>query len=465
MSRANDSNRPNILVIVSDEHAPHDTGCYGHPQVQTPSLDALADAGHVFDNAHCNSPICTPSRNSFMTGRYCHEIGAWDLETPLPTDAETWGHHLGQAGYETVLCGRSHWHGPDRMRGFERRLLDDLPRWRRDTYRAPSRSPDWRRGSRPHVTWCGPGSHPFTHYDRLAGGLAEDFLRKKGQADGDRPWLLYLGFMLPHFPLIAPPELLALYDPETVTLPGTFNEPLASQHPAIQKLRYGWCNDEPLPESTQRLATACYLALVTQIDRLVGGVVDALRETGQLENTVVIYTSDHGEMGGDHGIWQKQCFYERSVRVPLIIRAPGEGPRRIADNVSLIDLLPTLRDLAGLPPSGDLSGRSLFDVARHDSGEPKRTVFSEYHHSGMPNAGFMLKRGPYKLCHYVGHETPQLFRPDRDPDEICDLAEDPDHAEARAACEAELHGLIDPEAVDRRAHEDQGQPLSDSASE
>jgi len=454
------SERPNILIIVSDEHDPHVTGCYGHAQAQTPAMDALADEGLTFDNAYCNNPICTPSRNSFMTGRYCHEIDAWDLECPLPDDAQTWGHHLGRAGYETVLCGRTHWHGPDRLRGFDRRLLDDLPKWRRDTYRPPSRSPESRRGSRSHVTECGPGSHPSTHYDRLAGGLAEQFIRQQGARLGDRPWLLYTGFIRPHFPLIAPPELLALYDPERVPLPATFNEPLDQQHPAIQQLRYSWHNDEPLPEATQRLATACYDALVTQVDRLIGVMVEALRETGQLDNTVVIYTCDHGEMGGHHGIWQKQCFYEPSARVPLIVRAPGETPRRVADNVSLVDLLPTLLDVADAPPADELPGRSLLDVARHDPGEPKRTVFSEYHHRGMTRAGFMLKRGPYKLCHYVGHDTPQLFRPDLDPDEIHDLAADPAHADARDACEAALHALIDPEAVDRQALAHQSQPIS-----
>lgn len=453
------NHQPNILVIVSDEHAAHDMGCYGHPQVQTPALDALAADGLTFENAYCNSPICTPSRNSYFTGRYCHQIDAWDLECPLPADAETWGHHLGGAGYETVLCGRTHWHGPDRLHGFERRLLDDLPKWRRDTYRPPSRSPGWRRYSRSHVTECGPGLQPWTHYDRLAASLVEQFIRQKGQRDGDQPWMLYTGFVLPHFPLIAPPELLELYDPDQVVLPATFNEPLEQQHPAIQQLRRGWRNDEPLSEETQRLATACYHALVTQVDRLVGMMVDALRETGQLDDTVVIYTSDHGEMGGHHGIWQKQCFFEQSARVPLIMRGPGVGEGRVTDKVSLVDLLPTLRDLAGMESAPGLPGQSLRTVAEQDPHEPTRTVFAEYHHTGMPQAGFMLKRGPYKLCHYVGHEAPQLFRPDRDPDEIHDLATDPAHAEARTACEAALHELIDPETVDWQAHQHQQQPL------
>lgn len=458
------STPPNILVIVSDEHAPQAMGCDGQHPVQTPALDALAAEGLAFENACCNSPICTPSRNSFFTGRYCHEIGAWDLECPLPQDAKTWGHHLGRAGYETVVCGRTHWHGPDRLHGFDRQLLDDLPKWRRDTYRPPSRSLNWRRGSRSHVTECGPGSDPWHHYDRLAASLAERFIRHKGQGGGKRPWLLYTGFVLPHFPLIAPPDLLDLYDPADVRLPATLNEPLEQQHPAIQQLRRAWCNDQPLPEATQRLATACYHALVTQVDRLVGAMVDALRDTGQLEDTIVIYASDHGEMGGHHGIWQKQCFYERSIRVPLIVRVPGEAPKRVADNVSLVDLLPTLLDVAGQAPVDSLPGRSLLEVAEHDPGAPTRTVFAEYHHTGMPRAGFMLKRGPYKLCHYVGHDTPLLFRPDQDPDEVHDLAADPAHAEARDACTAALHAMIDPEAVDRQAHEHQQQPLGGTPS-
>lgn len=305
-----------------------------------------------------------------------------------------------------------------------------------------------------------PGSLPWHHYDRLAASLAEQFIRQKAHRSSDRPWLLYTGLILPHFPLIAPPELLALYDPDDETLPATFNEPLDQQHPAIQQLRRGWRNDEPLPEATQRLATASYHALVTQVDRLVGAMVETLRETGQLDDTVVIYTSDHGEMGGHHGIWQKQCFYEHSARVPLIMRGPGMGRGRVADNASLVDLLPTLLDVAGVEPADELPGRSLLEVAERDPGEPTRTVFAEYHHTGMPRAGFMVKRGPYKLCRYVGHDTPQLFRPDRDPDERHDLANDPAHAEARAACDTALRELVDPEAVDRQAHEHQQQPLA-----
>jgi len=409
------SDRPNILVIVSDEHAPHEMGCDGHRQVQTPALDTLADEGLTFDNAYCNSPICTPSRNA-----YCHEIGAWDLECPLPADAPTWGHHLGKAGYETVLCGRTHWHGPDRLHGFERRLLDDLPQWRRDTYRPPSRSADWRRHSRSHVTECGPGSHPWHHYDRLAARLAEQFIRQKAHRGGDRPWLLHTGLILPHFPLIAPPELLALYDPDDVALPATFNEPLDRQHPAIQQLRRGWRNDEPLPDATQRLATACYDALVTQVDRLVGAMVEALRETGQLDDTVVIYTSDHGEMLGDHGTYQKWLPYDSSPKIPMIAHWPGRitAGERADRFVDLNDLLPTLLDAAGvpLPEEYDYPGESLLT---EDGGKDRNHQFIEYSAGNRRWVSLRNERCKYNYFYAEGSE--ELSDLQNDPEETRNL--------------------------------------------
>ncbi len=429
-------------------------GNSGHPVVRTPHLDRLAAQSYTFDNAYCNSPICTPSRLSLLTGRYPHQIEAWDLGAIADRQHQTWGDYLTDAGYETVLCGRTHFNGTDRLLGFSDRLLDDLPRWRNTSGRPPRRTPDERRGSNSHVAECGPGDHEHTRYDQNAANLAVDFLCERAAAPNDKPFLLYCGFMHPHFPLIAPPEFYALYNPDTLELPDTWNEPLESQHPIIQHHRWAWRNDIPPPEDTVRCALASYYALVSSLDAQIGRILEAIDTSSLREDTVVIYTSDHGEMAGHHGIWQKQCFYEPAVKVPLILRLPSGETGRVAQNVSLVDILPTLLEIAGLETPSDLPGDSLLEIARHEADETTRSAFSEYHHTGMLNAGFMLKRGNYKLCHYVRSE-PQLFNISTDPLENNDLASKPEYATIRTAMEAALREIINPEREDARAKENQ----------
>ena len=439
-------------------------GNSGHPVVQTPHLDRLAEQSYTFDNAYCNYPICTPSRLSMLTGRYPHQIEAWDLGVIPDRQYQTWGDYLTEADYETVLCGRTHFNGTSRLHGFSHRLLDDLPRWCNRNGRPPRRTPDARRGSNSHVAECGPGDHEHTRYDRNVTDLAVDFLHEKAAAPDDKPFLLYCGFMHPHFPLIAPPEFFSQYDPDTLELPETWNEPLESQHPIIQHHRWAWQNDIPPPEAVVRCALACYYALVSCLDAQVGRILEAIDTSPLSENTLVIYTSDHGEMAGHHGIWQKQCFYEPAVRVPLMLRLPSDENGRVAENVSLVDVLPTLLEVAGLETPADLPGDSLLGIARHQANEMaaetrhhddrERAVLSEYHHMGMLNAGFMLKRGDYKLCHYVGNE-PQLFNVAVDPLENDDLASKPEYAAIRNEMEVALRGVVNPEQEDARAKENQ----------
>ncbi|WP_165368301.1 sulfatase-like hydrolase/transferase [Phytoactinopolyspora endophytica] len=456
-----DSKPPNIVFVLSDEHAASASGCYGHPVVQTPNLDRLAGRGSLFENAYCSSPMCVPSRLSMLSGRYVHEIGAWDNGVIPGPEFRTWGHHVRGAGYESVLAGRTHFNGSDRVLGFDRRLTDDLDFWITHHGRPPRRVPEWRRGSNSHVTEAGAGDHVHTRHDVAATDAAVDFLRDRADRPDDAPFLLHVGYMHPHFPLVAPSEFLALYDPAETELPPTRNENAASQHPVVEQIRHAFHNDEPLSEEQERYATACYRALVSHLDHQVGRLLEAIDRSSLRDNTVVIYTSDHGEMAGHHGIWQKQVFYEPSVKVPLIVRTPDQlhgnaptGP--VSADVSLVDLLPTLRALAGLPPDDTLPGRSLPTPGSAGPGDttPGRPVLAEYHAQGMIDAGFMLKHGRYKYCYYVGH-PPQLFDVVADPLELTDLAGDPTFAGVLAGMDADLRRIVDPEAADRQAKADQ----------
>jgi choline-sulfatase len=454
MVKRDPSSRPNILLIMTDEHDPLTAGCYGHPYIQTPNLDGLARDGVVFDNAYCNSPLCVPSRMSFLTGRYAHQIRSWDNGSPLRSDQPTIGTYLEAAGYQTALCGRTHMLGPDRLHGFGRRLVDDLAPWQ--SYdQMPIRDPARRRNKGDsHVTVCGPGSHAYQEYDRAVEKAACRFLRSTAGNTEIRPWLLYVGFMLPHFPLIAPAELFHHYHPDRVQLPDPA-PPIAEQHPAIQQLRNHHCNEGQYPEELLRRALASYSALITQVDTHVGSLLAALRQAGQEENTVVIYTSDHGEMAGRQGLWQKMCFYESSVRVPLIVRGPGWARgSRFDSNVSLVDVLPTLLELAGERPPAVLTGRSLLVQGTGNSDKDRSVVFSEYHGQGIERASYMIKRDSCKYIYYIG-KRPQMFDLASDPQENEDLADRPGAAVLRKQMHEELLTLIDPEAVDLQARSNQ----------
>ncbi|TQM10903.1 sulfatase-like hydrolase/transferase [Pseudonocardia kunmingensis] len=446
---------PSIVVVLSDEHAAAATGAYGHPVVRTPNLDRLAEQGLLFENAYCTSPMCVPSRLSLLSGRYVHEIDAWDNGVVPDASFRSWGHHLRPAGYESVLVGRTHFNGPDRLLGFDRRLSDDLDFWVDHDGRPPARTPGWRRGSNSHVTECGAGEHVHTRHDVATTDQALDHLRQRATDTDETPFLLYVGYMHPHFPLVAPREFAGWYDPAHVPLPPTWQDPPEQQHPVIARLRYGFHNEEPLSPDQVRLATASYWALVSHLDSQVGRLLAAIDGSRLRENTVVVYTSDHGEMAGHHGIWQKQCFYEPAVRVPLLLRLPGHrAPARVTGDVSLVDLLPTLRDLAGLPVDPELPGRSL--CGRPDL--PPRPAFAEYHAQGMVDGGFMLKRGRYKYCSYVGHR-PQLFDLDTDPWERTDLADDPAYADLLADLAGQMERIVSPDVADRRAKADQRRRL------
>ncbi|MGW1342831.1 sulfatase-like hydrolase/transferase [Kribbella sp. NPDC002412] len=427
-------NRPNILVVLSDEHTASAAGWAGHPQVRTPHLDRLAAQSVSFDRAYTNSPMCVPSRLSLMTGKYVHQIGAWDNGVIPGPDFRSWGHHL--RDYQTVIAGRTHFNGPDRLLGFDRRLTDDLDCWVDHSGRPPRRTAEWQRPTNSHVTEHGAGDHVHTRHDVAATDAALDFLSDPGP----QPFLLYVGYMHPHFPLVAPPDFRDLYDPADVELPPTWDEPAAAQHPVISLLRHGFRNDEPISEEQVREATVCYWALISHLDHQVGRLLAAVPD-----DTVVIYTSDHGEMAGHHGIWQKQCFYEPSVRIPLLLRHPSLTPARNTAHVSLIDILPTLRDIAGLPADPSLPGHSLLNPV-------DRPVLSEYHAQGMLDGGYMLKSGRWKYCYYGAAHPPQVFDIETDPHELHDLSADQSLVDK---LDAELRTVLDPDRTDALAKTDQ----------
>ncbi len=444
---------PNLLVIMSDEHAPMFSGPYGHPLVQTPNLDRLAANGVTFTNAYCNSPLCMPSRMSFMTGKYIHRIGAWDNAAPLRPDAVTWAHRLRSVNYDVVLSGKQHFGGMDQLHGFRAQLARDLHAERQHALS------DWADGTpaarRPWqgLAQAAPGTTEEIEVDDLVETAALVYLRDA--ARHEQPWALNVSFIAPHFPLVVPQRFWELYPLDEIDLPEIPDGHLENQHPVYQRMRrmFGCVN---FPEELVRRGRAGYYGLITYLDEKIGRLLQTLEATGQAENTVIIYTSDHGEMNGEHGMWRKSNFYEASVRVPLQIAWPGHLPsaKRIDDVVSLVDVTATLIELADAPKTGQLDGDSLLSLMRGTDSEWKDFAFAEYLAHGVQRPMAMLRKGRYKFNYSLG-DAPELYDIIEDPGEFHDLADAAAYEEILEELQAQLLAEWNPIELEKKVRESQ----------
>lgn len=458
---------PDIVVVMSDEHSPHFSSVYGHPIVRTPNMARLAAQGATFDAAYCASPICVPSRMAFMSGRMPTRTEAWDNGSPLRSDIPTLAHVLRGQGYETVLIGKMHFIGADQLHGFETRLVDDsrvCGNWIETT--------DWQDLARPRprarnrVTNAGPGHTAHIEQDEEVLAACLQFLAEREVRGGNvRPLFLCVSFNAPHFPLRAP-RYFDSYWPDNVDAPVIAPKELEMQHPFHKRLR-SYFDIDDLPREQSLKARAAFYALVTWFDDLLGDVIDAVDRQLLPRDGVapmLVYVSDHGDMAGEHGLWWKCCFFEESVRVPLIIRWPGRvAPgARIADPVTLIDLSITFADVAGAnddPVMGQFArqadGTSMLNLLA-GAREPDRIALSEYcaHAAGRPIR--MIRQGRWKYVHYHG-EPEELYDLVADPREKTNLADDPALVARKAVLRARVLAGWDAEAIDRRVREHQAE--------
>jgi choline-sulfatase len=451
----------NMLFIMSDQHSPHVVGCYGNPVVRTPNMDALSASGTRFEHAYTPTPICVPARASFATGRYAHTIGAWDNAKPyIGTEAPSWGHRLVSQGHRVTTVGKLHYRKVDDPTGFpDQRLPMHVLGGVGDLHALLRPNMPVRRESRQHVLDAGVGESEYIRYDRAIARESARFLREEG-ARHDKPWALFVSFVTPHFPLMAPAEYVNHYPLDSLPLPIEHARENWPDHPALAAHRRFAALDQPFDERTIRNALAAYYGMVTFLDEQIGIVLEALDQAGLTADTRVTYTSDHGEMLGEHGLWWKSSMYEASVAVPLILSGPDVPVGKVVQtNASLIDCFPTIVEGVGAQlaaDDADLPGASLWEAAqRPDHG---RTVFSEYHTVYSESAMYMIRNERYKYVHFIDHR-PQLFDLQEDPDEVRDLAGDLRYAEVLAACERELRSVVAPEAVDQEAKADQRRRL------
>ncbi len=454
----------NLLVLMSDEHNARMLGAAGHPLVQTPNLDALAAAGTRFSAAYCNSPICVPSRASVASGRYVHQIGAWDNAAPyVGQAAASWGHRLTAHGVPVTTIGKLHYRNASDDTGFpDQRIPMHVMHGVGDVFGCIRANTPVTRYQLDHVDQAGAGDSEYIRYDTAIAAAAARWLHTEAP-QLPSPWCLFVSFTLPHFPLTAPERHVRRYRLDDVDLPIAWTPDQWPAHPHVaefRRLRVQEAADARAEDAVRR-ARRAYYAMCSFVDELIGGVLGALETAGLSNATRVVYTSDHGETLGDYGLWGKSVMYDSAAAVPLILAGPDTPQGRVSDcPVSLVDLFPTILRATGTPASAedaDAPGAELWSMAA--GREPAdRTVFSEYHATGAPSGAFMLRDRRWKYVHYAGF-PPQLFDLRADPSELTDLAPRPEQRQRCQAFERRLRAICDPRAVDAAAKADQQRRL------
>lgn len=448
------SRRPNMLILMSDEHQARALGSAGHPFVQTPSLDALAARGTRFSEAYTPCPICVPARAAFATGRYVHQTRLWDNAMPYTGATPGWGHALQSAGIPVESIGKLHYRAKEDPAGFDVEHIPMMVAGGTGMVWASIRREEERVHAKGRMLgdYIGPGESKYTEYDRDVTDRTLQWL--SDHADTDTPWCLYVGLVAPHFPLVCPQEFYDLYP--TTMLPEVKLHPDAghARHDWITKQNAHADNEAMFADPDERLrAMSAYYGLCTWLDHNVGRILGALDDSGQGANTNVIYTSDHGDNLGARGLWGKSNLYQESVAIPMIAAGPDWPVGHCETPVSLLDLSQEICANFGADLDGATGARPLRDIAQ-SADDPDRVVFSEYHAVGAVSGAFMVRRGRWKYHHYVGF-TPELFDLKSDPEELHDLASDPQHATVLQEMEQLLRSICDPDATDAQAFVDQ----------
>lgn len=429
--------RPNVLLIMSDQHSPHALG-HRDPNLQTPVLDELAREGTRFSAACTPCPLCVPARASFVTSRFPHEIGVNTNDDALGSHEPTFAHALAAAGYDTALIGRMHFLGHDQWHGFARRLVGDIGSQHlgRTNPLGPFTTNSGTQLAAIRNSGAGVTGHQLFD-DRVTEAAVAELQRwhRHRGAGQAAPFLYVVGLHLPHSPYRAPREAFDRY--RDTPLPP--REPVSEMSDYARRY-HAHCRLHEASEADEQRARAAYCAMVSETDRRVGIILAALRQLRLDDQTIVIYTSDHGDHAGEHRLWWKESFYEASVGVPLIVRGPGiAADRCVTAPVSLLDMGPTLTDLAAAPPLPLARGKSLWPLLQGGPADADRPVFSQLAPGGFSVASRMVRMGRLKLIHYDHDELrDELYDLQADPDERRNRIDDPALASPREALRARL---------------------------
>lgn len=419
----------NILFLMADEFRFDAAGFMGNAVARTPHLDRLARRAFISGNAYTPAPVCVPARQCLATGKYPLHIGCERFGDDIAPGSQTLARWFSEHGYYTVACGKLHHRGPDQMQGWLHRIGSETAvRWpEKYADRAQIGRRKWRGAE--ELKSAGAGLSPLALHDEYSVQGACDFVQTHfggmTATDPETPLLLMLSLQQPHFPLLTEQPLFDHYHER---VPIFWNQP-AADHPNLDRGRLG--PEQGIEQEDIRRATAAYYGMVEQTDRRMGRLAAALEKAGQnLEDWAVVFTADHGDMLGEHGVWEKRSFYEGSARVPFFISAPGVTPGRSDAIMNLVDVFPTLAHLAGLPAPEGLDGGDIFE-ANH----PPRT-FSQYDRDC-----FMLRSGHLKYLRYPQADD-ALFDLQNDPGETINRRLDPAYRESSNVLRAELDAFI-----------------------
>lgn len=436
--------RPNVLFIAVDDMN-NDLGCYGHPLVKSPNIDRLAARGVRFDRAYCQFPLCSPSRSSIMTGLRPGTTRVFDLRyhfrTGLP-EVVTLSQVFRNNGYYAARVGKIYHYGNPGDIGTSG--LDDPPSWQefvnpagRDKTTLESDIINYTPKRGLGSAMCFLSDAQGKDEEHTDGKVATEAIRLLEQHRGE-PFFLAVGFYKPHTPYIAPKKYFDLYPMSDIKLP---KEP--AEH--LEKVpRPALASTQPRPyfgvtEDQARECKQAYYAAISFVDAQIGRVLEAVDRLRLWDNTVVIFWSDHGYHLGEHGLWMKQSCFEESARVPLIIAAPGQKARGQVSprTVELLDLYPTLADLAGLTPPKNLEGASLRPLLDNPNARRDRPAFTQVQRGGFP--GYSVRTERWRYIEWDdGAKGNQLYDHQQDPHEYNNLAGDP----AQAAVVAEMKALV-----------------------
>ncbi|MDE0632739.1 MAG: sulfatase-like hydrolase/transferase [Caldilineaceae bacterium] len=416
--------RPNILFLFSDEHSYRCLslleGQTGEP-VQTPTLDGLARHGAFFSSAYCQSPLCTPSRICLLTGRSPMTGGGWANGSYLKPEIPTVASAFADAGYATCLVGKMHLGGANQMAGFANRPYGDLTGGA-GHQRDPLSVSEGGFEMRSRTVDAGLTEIPESALqEQVIVRETVTYLREQTAAEPDRPWFLCASFSRPHFPLTAPRRFLDKYWPEGVTPPKVGRTGDTASHPMTVGMAKGFRTEE-VSEQEMMKARAAYFACVDYLDEILGDLLHLMERSGLLENTVIVYTTDHGEMAGEHGMWWKNSWHEAAARVPLIVQTPSQrsgevSGARLDTPVSLADLFPTLCGLANIAAPDGLEGRDLSMAVTTGTEPPAEPVFVD---NPLPRWGKgsehrLVRLGKYKFVRFRGMTPHLLFDLEADP--------------------------------------------------
>ena len=451
----------NVLVLMSDEHTRSVMGAYGNSLVKTPALDKLANSGVRFEHAYTPSPICISARASFATGTHVFEHRCWSSAEPYYGQQQSWMRRLRDKGHQVTSIGKQHYRSAADDCGFSEQILpmylaNDGKGWPQGLQRRPMGSFD---DTAEMAALLGPGETSYTQYDRDITVAAVDWLQRPRPTTA-APWVLFVSFICPHFPLSAPQQFYDLY--RDVDLPRAYDRDAQTRlrHPVIEDMRKFWNYVDHFDDDSEVEGLRNYYGLCSFLDDNIGQVLDALDNSGQRDNTQIIYTSDHGDMIGNHAIWGKCYMYEDSVGIPMTLSGPGIDAAVSSTPVSLTDLASTIELAVGGEVSataGSWQGRPL--QAFVDRPEPDRPILSEYHDGGSPCGFYMLRKGHWKLVYFSEGHAPLLFDMEKDPRELVNLADDLVQSETLARLKQQLFEILDPEAVNRQAFADQAKMI------